>query len=157
MSESKPTVHVATDHAGLAHKEVVKEWLKGEGYEVVDHGSFEFDPLDDFTDAILPAAKAVSQAPKENRAIIFGGSGQGEAMIANRFPHVRATVFYGGNVEIIRLSRTHNDANILSIGARFVGVDEAKREVWNWLHIPFAGEAKYVRRNREIDTLTGNA
>jgi ribose 5-phosphate isomerase B len=77
-------------------------------------------------------------------------------MIANRLPSVRATVYYGGGKEIVRLSRTHNDANVLSIGARFVSVDVAKREIWDWLHIPFSGEEKYTRRNAKIDSLTQN-
>ncbi len=156
MSPKKPTIHLATDHAGLAHKEAVKSWLSEESYEVVDHGSHEFDPLDDFTDAILPAAKAVSADPKNCKAIIFGGSGQGEAMIANRFPQVRAAVFYGGDQQIITMSRQHNNANILSLGARFVDIDIAKRVVWDWLHTTFDGQEKYERRNREIDSLTQN-
>lgn len=148
------TIHLATDHAGLVHKEAVESWLKSEGYKVIDHGAHDFDPLDDFTDAILPAAKAVSDDPKNNRAVIFGGSGQGEAMMANRFPHVRATVFYGGDERIVKLSRQHNDANVLSIGARFLEVNDTKRIVWEWLHTDFDGSEKYVRRNAEIDSLT---
>lgn len=154
MSDFKPTIHLATDHAGLAHKEAVEEWLTFEGFEVFDHGAHEFDALDDFTDMILPAAKAVSEDPQESMGIIFGGSGQGEAMIANRLEHVRATVYYGGNDEIITLSRRHNNANILSIGARFVDIDEAKAVIWTWLHTKFEGQEKYQRRNGEIDSLT---
>ena len=156
MSSTLPTIHLATDHAGLAHKEAVKSWLNEEGYQIVDHGSHEFDPLDDFTDAILPAAKAVSAEPEKCKAIIFGGSGQGEAMIANRFPHVRAAVFYGGDQNIITLSRQHNNANILSLGARFVDINTAKKVVWDWLHVAFDGQEKYARRNDEIDSLTQN-
>lgn len=154
MTTSKPTVHLAADHAGLGHKEHVESWLKEEGYTVVDHGTHELDPLDDFTDAILPAAKAVSEDSENSIAVIFGGSGQGEAMIANRFPRVRATVYYGGNLEIISLSRKHNNANILSIGARFIEINDTKKIIWDWMHTDFKGEAKYQRRNDEIDSLT---
>jgi len=154
MSSDNLTIHLATDHAGLVHKEAVEEWLTGEGYTVVDHGAHQLNPLDDFTDAILPAAKAVSADPKQSVGIIFGGSGQGEAMIANRFAGVRATVYYGGNEEIITLSKKHNNANILSIGARFVPVETAKQIIWDWLHTEFDGPEKYERRNNEIDSLT---
>lgn len=150
----KPAIHLASDHAGLGHKEHVETWLRDEGYTVVDHGAHELDPLDDFTDAILPVAQAVSTNPEKNVGIIFGGSGQGEAMIANRLPHVRATVYYGGNPDIIYLSRTHNNANVLSIGARFIAINDTKKIIWDWLHIRFNGEPKYKRRNEEIDTLT---
>jgi ribose 5-phosphate isomerase B len=154
MAPNKPTIHLATDHAGLAHKEAVENWLSKEDYKVVDHGAHEFDPLDDFTDAILPVGKAVSEDPENSIGIIFGGSGQGEAMIANRFPNVRAAVFYGGDQSIITLSRQHNNANVLSIGARFIDINTTKKVVWDWLHTNFDGEEKYTRRNKEIDSLT---
>ena len=114
MEFTKPTIHLAADHAGLGHKEHVEIWLKSEGYEVFDHGAHELDPLDDFPEAILPAAKAISENPKTCRGIIFGGSGQGEAMIANRLPHVRATVYYGGNLDIIQLYAIFFDNNLCS-------------------------------------------
>jgi ribose 5-phosphate isomerase B len=154
MSETQPTIHLASDHAGLGHKEHIKSWLKGEGYSVHDHGAHELDPLDDFTDEVLPAARAVSENPHTCVGIIFGGSGQGEAMVANRLAHVRATVYYGGSHEIIRLSRKHNNANVLSIGARFITIDETKKVIWDWLHTSFDGQEKYQRRNDEIDSLT---
>ncbi|MCA9358316.1 RpiB/LacA/LacB family sugar-phosphate isomerase, partial [Candidatus Kaiserbacteria bacterium] len=89
-------IHLATDHAGLEHKDAVLAWLEQEGFEVVDHGAKDFVSDDDFPDFISKAAAAVSAAAESSRGIIFGGSGQGEAMMANRFPHVRAAVFYGG-------------------------------------------------------------
>jgi ribose 5-phosphate isomerase B len=148
-----PLIHFATDHAGLAHKDAVKAWLQHEGYQVVDHGAHHFDAFDDFPDFIRLAAEAVSKDPT-NRAIIFGGSGQGEAMVANRFPHVRATVYYGGNQDIITLSRQHNDANVLSIGARFVKEDEAKEVIARWLKTSPLDDKKYERRNRKIERIT---
>lgn len=148
------TIHLATDHAGFIHKEAVSLWLREEGYEVVDHGAFTEEPLDDFPDFITQAAEAVSKHPVEARAIIFGGSGQGEAMLANRFPHVRAAVFYGGDETIPVLSRQHNDSNILSLGARFVDVDVTKRVIWAWLHEAARTEEKYHRRNKKIEAVT---
>lgn len=149
-------IHVATDHAGLTHKEAVMSWLRGEGFSVVDHGASTFDPHDDYPDFISQAAAAVSQAPSMNRAIIFGGSGQGEAMLANRYRNVRAAVFYGGDESIPALSRQHNDANILSIGARFVDVNLAKGVIWDWLHTDPLEDPKYHRRNQKIEHLTNH-
>jgi ribose 5-phosphate isomerase B len=153
-AESFETIHLATDHAGLERKEEVKAWLTEAGYRVVDHGAHEFDALDDFPDCITPAAKAVSAAPALTRAIIFGGSGNGEAIIANRYPGVRAAVYYGGDLSIVRLSREHNDANILSIGARFVGADEALEAVSVWLSTKVDPDEKYTRRNQKIEVYT---
>jgi ribose 5-phosphate isomerase B len=146
---SKPVIHLAADHAGFDHKMAVFDWLREEGFEVCDHGAFTANPLDDYPDFIVPAAAAVNISPSA-RAIIFGGSGQGEAMAANRFPHVRATVLYSTQEDIVRLSREHNDANVLSVGARFLSVDETKRAVWEWLHTAASAEEKYHRRNQKL-------
>ena len=148
------TVHLATDHAGFECKEAVAKWLTDEGYEVVDHGAQFLDIEDDFPDFIAPAVAAVSKEPLKARAIIFGGSGQGEAMLANRYPRVRAAVFYGGNESIPALSRQHNDSNVLSIGARFLSVDLAKQVIWEWLHEEAFMEEKYRRRNKKIENIT---
>lgn len=150
------TIHLATDHAGFEHKEKVAAWLKSEGYVIVDHGAQSFNGEDDFPDFIARAAEAVSVNSSMNKAIIFGGSGQGEAMMANRFPNVRATVFYGGDESIPVLSRQHNDANVLSIGARFVSIDLTKKVIWDWLHADAFGEEKYQRRNQKIEIITQN-
>lgn len=147
-------IHLATDHAGFNHKEVVHKWLVDEGFEVIDHGAFVHDELDDFPDFVSPAVRWVSKYPDQAQAIIFGGSGQGEAMVANRYPQVRACVFYGGEESIPALSRQHNDSNVLSIGARFVDVDTTKRVIWEWLHTKALGEEKYRRRNQKIEAIT---
>jgi ribose 5-phosphate isomerase B len=149
----KPTIHLATDHAGFERKNEVLSWLTEAGYSVIDHGAQVYDAQDDFPDYIKKAAEAVSKEPT-SRAIIFGGSGQGEAMVANRFPHVRATVFYGGDEDIITLSREHNDANVLSVGARFVTFDTLIRVLQKWLHTPASSDAKYERRNQKIERLS---
>ena len=148
------TIHLATDHAGFVRKNEVKVWLVEQGYAVVDHGALHLDAEDDFPDFICVAAEAVSKDPVGSRAIIFGGSGQGEAMAANRYPQVRATVYYGGDEDIVTLSRQHNDANVLSIGARFVDTTTAVRAVQLWLNEVPLSEEKYARRNKKIERLT---
>ncbi len=138
-------IFFASDHAGFNLKQVLVEYCKNElKLEVEDLGAHEQNPEDDYPEIIALAAKAVSENP-ENRAIILGGSGQGEAMVANRFPNVRAVVWYGGT-KIPELSREHNDSNILSIGARFVTEDEARMAVKAWLETDFSGEERHVRR-----------
>lgn len=153
MLSTQPTIHLAADHAGFALKEAVKTWLITEGFKVVDYGANVLDKNDDFPDFIAEAARAVHKKPKD-RGVIFGGSGQGEAMMANRFKKVRATVYYGGIEEIVHLSREHNDANVLSVGARFVPEDEAKQVIWTWLHLDTSEDKKYHRRNKKLDTLS---
>lgn len=148
---TRPIIYVATDHAGFDLKNDVRDWLISEGYEVKDCGAHTFNAEDDFPDFIQPAAEAVAEAPKNRRAIIFGASGQGEAMQANRYKGVRAAVYYGGEGEIVTLSRQHNDANILSIGARFVSPDKAKEMIWMWLHTDASAVEKYRRRNLKLD------
>ncbi len=145
------TIYLATDHAGFAHKEAVKHWLITEGRTVIDVGASHYDEGDDFPDFIKLAAQKVARETETSAAIIFGGSGQGEAMVANRYVGVRATVYYGGQPEIITLAREHNDANVLSIGARFVSIDEAKQVIWAWLQTEKGSDPKYHRRNVKID------
>ena len=148
------TIYLATDHAGFAHKEAVKAWLVSEGLSVIDVGASHYDEGDDFPDFIKLAAQKISKDSEGSIALIFGGSGQGEAMAANRFTGVRATVYYGGQPAIITLSREHNDANVLSIGARFVSIDEAKAVIWDWLQGVKGTDEKYHRRNVKIDART---
>ncbi|MFT7507099.1 MAG: ribose 5-phosphate isomerase B [Acidimicrobiales bacterium] len=150
----KPTVYFATDHAGFELKNVLLAFVRDElHYDVVDCGPMAFDTQDDYPDFISIAAKSVSKTPT-SRAIILGGSGQGEAMVANRFPHVRATAYYGGSDEILTLSREHNDANILSLGARFLTETEAKEAVTQWLEGTFSGDNRHVRRIKKIEHVT---
>jgi len=143
-------IFLATDHAGFELKEKLKTFLSKEGYEVEDLGALEFDTQDDYPDFISLAAQKVSKNP-ENKAIVLGGSGQGEAIVANRFPGVRAVVYYGGPVEIVSLSREHNDANILSLGARFFSYEKAEEVVKLWLETPFPGEERHQRRINKIE------
>jgi len=144
-------IFLATDHAGFALKEEIKAYLKSEDYDVVDFGALAEEEGDDYPDFIKQAARAVSESTDDEKAIIFGGSGQGENIVANKFPHVRSVVFYGGPLDIITLSREHNDANILSLGARFVTPHEAKEVVGLWLSTKFSGEDRHVRRIAKIE------
>lgn len=144
------TIHLATDHAGFEMKEFLKTALEELDYTVVDHGAFDYDEGDDFPDFISLAANAISQNP-EDKGIIFGGSGQGEAMLANRYPNVRATTYYHFDPEIIKLSRQHNDANILSVGSRFLSNEEVLESVLFWLEIPFEEEDRHVRRIEKME------
>ncbi len=148
-------IHLATDHAGFEMKEFLKEALIELNYTVVDHGAYEYISDDDYPDYIKLAAAEVAQDPENSRAIVFGGSGQGEAMVANRFPGVRATTYYHFDPKIIKLSREHNNANILSIGARFLTNEEMIESVLFWLEIEFAG-GRHLRRIEkiELDTYT---
>ena len=144
------TIHLATDHAGFEMKEFLKTALEELGYTIVDHGAYEYDDGDDYPDYISQAASALSEAPDE-RAIVFGGSGQGEAMVCNRYPNVRATAYYHFDPEIIKLSREHNDANVLSVGARFLSNEEVLESVLFWLEIPFLNQERHVRRIDKIE------
>jgi len=142
-------IHLATDHAGLELKEKVKLYLSDLNYEVIDHGAYEYDALDDYPDFIFPCANAVSNDP-ESKGIILGGSGQGEAMAANRVKGVRAAVFYNGPDEIIKLSRQHNNANILSLGARFMSEKEMYKIIEVWLSTDFES-GRHQRRIEKLD------
>ncbi len=150
-------IYIGTDHAGLAQKEKIISYLQGSGYEVIDQGAHEYDEGDDYPDFVIPVAREVSRNPQLVRGIILGGSGQGEAIVANRFPHVRAAVFYGNaysltnNVSNLELSREHNDSNILAIGSRFVSDDDALAAVRQWLDTPFSGGERHKRRINKIE------
>ena len=154
MTQAK--LFLATDHAGFEHKNTLKDYLlehDSHGYEIVDLGAFVYEPSDDYPGYIAQAAVAVGANPDHDRAIVFGGSGQGEAMVANKYNGVRATVYYGYDRSVIDLSREHNNANILSIGARFVGDQELIEVVSLWLRIPFKGEERHQCRLDLIDEL----
>ena len=142
-------IHLATDHAGLELKDKIKLYLTELGHEVIDHGAHEYDALDDYPDFIFPCAKAVAQ-DDQSRGIILGGSGQGEAMAANRIKGIRAAVYYNGPEEIIELSRQHNNANILSLGARFMSEKEIYRIIEIWFDTDFE-EGRHQRRINKLD------
>jgi ribose 5-phosphate isomerase B len=149
----------ASDHAGFELKERLRDFVVSLGYTVEDVGALTYDETDDYPQCIVQAAKQVSEDPLNTRAIILGGSGQGEAIVANRFPQVRAAVFYGNpqhtkDESIVTLSRVHNDANVLSLGARFLEFEEAKDAVLAWLRAEFRNEDRHVRRIASIESVS---
>lgn len=139
-------IYLAADHAGFELKEKIKTRLQKNGYKVKDFGAFQLDPADDYPDFMDPAAQAVVNDPENSRGIFFGSSGQGEAMVANRHKGVRAAVLYKYDEEIIKLSREHNNANVLCFGARFLKEKEALKAVEIWLNTPFSNEERHKRR-----------
>ena len=149
----------AADHAGFELKEKLVMFVGELGYDVEDLGAHGLDPLDDYPDYVSLVAKRVSNDPDNTRGIILGGSGQGEAIVANRFPNVRAIVFYGqheslnkrAEASIVQLGRLHNNANILSLGARFLDDVEVKVAVKDWLETEFSREGRHVRRIKKIE------
>ncbi len=143
----------ATDHAGFELKQILVSFVQSLGHEVEDMGATAFDAQDDFPVYIAPLAMKIAEKPDKYLGIILGGSGEGEAMVANRFPEVRATVYYGGNLEIVRLGKEHNDANVLSLGARFLNETQAKEAVQIWLQTPFSGDERHERRIQMIDSI----
>ena len=142
-------IYIAADHAGYNLKNILKEQLRKDGYDLEDCGAFDFEPLDDYPDFIIPAAEKVANQPN-SRGIIIGGSGQGEAMAANRIQGVRAAVYYDGPLEIIKLSRLHNNANILSLGARFLSAERAIEILKIWLTEKFEG-GRHENRINKLD------
>lgn len=144
-------IYLGGDHAGFELKKNLITFLKEElNYDAVDEGPYEYNEGDDYPDFVSLVAKSVQQ-DSESLGIVLGGSGQGEAMCANRFKGIRAAVYYGGNLEIIKLSREHNNANILSLGARFLSEEEAKGAVKMWLETKFKGDERHLRRINKLD------
>jgi len=150
-------VILASDHAGFALKEAVKTFILAAGIAVDDVGANEFDPTDDYPVFVKNAMEHFEDAlanEEEARAIIFGKSGQGEAMAANKFPGVRAAVFYGGSDDVIVLSREHNNSNVLSLAGVFLTPEQAVHAVALWLETPFSGEERHSRRNEALAEMT---
>lgn len=144
---------LAADHVGFKLKNFVKDFLLTEGFQVEDMGAAAFDPADNYPEIMLPVAMRIVSDPDTTRAVVFGKSGQGEAIICNRLPGVRAAVYYGGNLEIIRLSREHNNANVLSLGAGFLDEKEAQEAVRLWIAITFNNEERHVKRIEMLDNI----
>ncbi len=143
-------IYIGSDHAGYELKEKLKIFLKELGHQVSDKGAYKLDNQDDYPDFIVPVAEAVSH-DENSFGIILGGSGQGEAMSANKIEGVRATEYYGGDPEIVKISRMHNDANILSLGARFVTEEEAREVVTLFLDTKFSKEKRHIRRINKMN------
>jgi len=162
-------IALATDHAGFEQLKELQVFLESLGHECVNFGPIKLDPQDDYPDFILPAAQAVASG-RCQAGIILGRSGQGEAMAANRVKKVRCAIFYGTAVakssvdangqfshdpyEIIKKSREHNLANMLSLAAVYLTLEEMKRVVKLWLETPLGTEERHVRRVAKLDEET---
>jgi ribose 5-phosphate isomerase B len=136
-------VHLGSDHAGFELKSSLVEWLQDNGYDAVDHGPVEYDPVDDYPPFVLRAAQAVVN-DQGSLGVVIGGSGNGEQIAANKVAGVRAALAW--NDDTAGLSREHNDANVVSVGARMHSVDEAVRLVERFLTTPFSGDDRHARR-----------
>jgi ribose 5-phosphate isomerase B len=162
-------IFLATDHTGFSLKEKLKTFLQEKGYTVEDCGAFTYDKEDDYPDFIGKAAEAVGKDPQNSRGIIFGGSGQGEAMVANKIKGVRCALFYTPAVptqavnaegdastdpfEILKLTREHNGSNVLSIGIRFVKEEDVFKAILLWLEAPDPTNERHLRRIEKIKQL----
>ena len=142
-------IFLATDHAGFELKEKIKKHLENCGKEFKDFGAFVLNEGDDYPDFVNLCAKAVA-GDEGSFGIIFGGSGTGEAICANKTKGVRACVYYGGDLEIVRLAREHNNANILSLGARFLNEKETILAIDTFLNTNFSNDERHIRRINKI-------
>lgn len=148
--------YLGTDHAGFSLKEKIKTFLEREGYDVHDCGALAEEEGDGYPPYVADAARRVQEDAfhSPSYGIVFGGSGQGEAIVANRFRHVRAIVYAGGDLQLVKLGREHNDANVLSIGARFVTEEQAIEAIKIFVATQFSHAERHADRIIQIDEIT---
>ena len=156
-------IFVGTDHAGYVLKEKLVSSLKLQGHEVIDKGAYGYKEDDDYPDFVIPVAREVSRDPDNSRGIILGATGEGEAITANKFPHVRAVIYYGeahsvvdDEANILVRSREHNNANVLSLAARYLTEEDMLKSVNLWLDTPYSNGERHVRRLAKIDKINLN-
>jgi ribose 5-phosphate isomerase B len=148
---SLPRVHIATDHAGMELSAHLVRHLASQGYEVIDHGPKEYDPLDDYPSFCINAAQAVvtdQAAGRQALGIVLGGSGNGEQIAANKVRGIRAALAW--NLSTAKLARQHNDANVVAVGGRQHDVDEATALIDAFLQEPFSEDERHLRRIAKI-------
>ncbi|MCL5439179.1 MAG: RpiB/LacA/LacB family sugar-phosphate isomerase [Patescibacteria group bacterium] len=143
-------IFLGTDHAGFELKEYVKNFLQKENYELVDCGALSFDKDDDYPDFVGKAAVGVSENPG-SMGIVFGKSGAGECIVANKIKGIRA--FLGINEENVKLAREHNDVNVLSLGSAFVSNEKACELIKLFIETPFSNEERHRRRIEKITAI----
>lgn len=141
-------VFLGTDHAGYEYKEAIKVALLADGYEVEDCGALTYDAQDDYPDFVFPAAQGVAQDSVNHRGIVLGGSGAGEAIVANKVKGIRCCI--GFSEWAVRMGREHNDANVLSLGARVISKEEAVTFARLFLTTPFSNDPRHVRRIEKV-------
>ena len=143
-------VYLSGDHAGFYLKEKLRDFLRKKGFEIRDFGPYAYDKNDDYPDFVIPMAKAVKK--DKVFGLVIAGSGEGEAIAINKLKGIRAPVYHGKNLKIIKTTREHNDANILCIGARFVSEKESKKAVEIFLRTKFA-KGRHERRLKKFEGL----
>ncbi len=146
-------IYIASDHAGFELKHHLVNFLEENGLDVTDRGPHEYVAGDDYPDYVSLAAEEVSLNPVHARAIVIGLTGQGEAIVANKFKNVRAGVYYGAPYEIITLMREHNDTNVLALGAKFLTPEQAEKMVDLWIDTQFSGDERHQRRIEKISKI----
>jgi ribose 5-phosphate isomerase B len=149
---------LGADHAGFEMKKSLAYTLGDLGHEIVDVGASELDEKDDYPDYMEKMVEEILAVPPPSGGTTAGvmgvfcaGSGEGEGIAANRHKGIRAVVYYGNNRQIVKLSREHNNANVLCLGSRFLSLDEAKEALAIWLGTPFSNDERHVRRLAKID------
>lgn len=146
-------IYLASDHRGYEMKEKIKHWLDEWKMEYEDLGPFEYDPKDDYPDFVSRVGEKVSADPDKSFGIVLGHTGQGEAIVANKYKHVRAVVYYGKLLDMVKLTKEHNHANVISLSATYTTEGEMKEAIKVWLATPFTFEERHVRRLEEIEKI----
>ncbi|PWB96940.1 ribose-5-phosphate isomerase [Homoserinimonas hongtaonis] len=144
-------IHIATDHAGLDFSRHLQQHLAAQGHEVVDHGPDHYDALDDYPSFCINAARGVARDQAEGveaLGVVFGGSGNGEQIAANKVTGIRAALVW--SIATAELAREHNDANVISVGARQHSVDEAVAFIDTFIVTPFSGNERHARRIAQL-------
>jgi ribose 5-phosphate isomerase B len=148
MDSNNKQIFIGADHAGYEAKNELKKYLEELGFSVEDLGNKILDEQDDYPDFIIPVAKAVAENAG-SRGVVIGGSGQGEAMAANKVQGIRAAVVY--DEYSAKMSREHNDANVASFGARVTNIEKIKELTKLWLNTPFSQEERHIRRIEKLN------
>ena len=144
------TIFISADHAGFDAKNELKKYLEDLGFSVEDLGNSVLDQDDDYPDFMVVVAKAVAGKPG-SRGLVIGGSGQGEAMAANKVQGIRAAIVY--DEYSAKMSREHNDANVASFGARVTNIEKIKELTKLWLNTPFSQEERHIRRVEKLNNI----
>ena len=140
-------IHIGSDHAGLELKSALIEHLVNNGHDVTDHGPYEYEALDDYPVFCIPTAEAVAKDPT-SLGIVLGGSGNGEQISANKVKGIRAALAW--SPEIAKLSREHNNANVVAIGGRVHTLDVSKAIVDAFINTPFSNDERHIRRINQM-------
>ena len=144
-------IHIGTDHAGLDFKNTITQHLTQQGHQVTDHGAYKFNPEDDYPAFCIATAEAVMADEvdgNQSLGVVFGGSGNGEQIAANKVTGIRAALVW--NEDTAKLARQHNNANVISIGARQHTQEEALHLIDLFINEPFSGDERHVRRISQI-------